>query len=144
MYWAQQYSSLGHLTRYADDMVIVSRTRSEAEQALQAVTQILTKLKRTVHPTQTGIVDVKRAGCEFLGFHFHTGSARQSGQLIPLMWPGQKAMQALRGHIREQSERRGLRDPMAALGATRTPIIRGWRHDFRVGHSTKKCQDLDR
>ena len=144
MYWAQQYSSLGHLTRYADDMVIVSRTRSEAEQALQAVTQILQKLKLTVHPTKTGIVDVKRAGFEFLGFHFHKGRARKSGKLIPLMWPGQKAMKAIRSHIREQTERRGLRGTIAAMVATLNRIIRGWRNYFRVGNSTKKFQDLDR
>jgi RNA-directed DNA polymerase len=144
MYWAQQYSSLGHLTRYADDMVIVSRTRSEAEQALQAVTQILQKLKLTVHPTKTGIVDVKRAGFEFLGFHFHKGRARKSGKLIPLMWPGQKAMKAIRSHIREQTERRGLRGTIAAMVAKLNLIIRGWRNYFRVGNSTKKFQDLDR
>jgi RNA-directed DNA polymerase len=144
MYWAQQYSSLGHLTRYADDMVIVSRTRSEAEQALQAVTQILQKLKLTVHPTKTGIVDVKRAGFECLGFHFHQGRARKSGKLIPLMWPGQKAMKAIRSHIREQTERRGLRGTIAAMVAKLNLIIRGWRNYFRVGNSTKKFQDLDR
>jgi RNA-directed DNA polymerase len=144
MYWAQQYSLLGHLTRYADDMVIVSHTRSEAEQALQAVTQILQKLKLTVHPTKTGIVDVKRAGFEFLGFHFHKGRARKSGKLIPLMWPGQKAMQAIRSHIREQTERRGLRGTIAAMVAKLNLIIRGWRNYFRVGNSTKKFQDLDR
>jgi RNA-directed DNA polymerase len=144
MYWAQQYSSLGHLTRYADDMVIVSRTRSEAEQALQAVTQILQKLQLTVHPTKTGIVDVKRAGFEFLGFHFHKGRARKSGKLIPLMWPGQKAMKAIRSHIREQTERRGLRGTIAAMVAKLNLIIRGWRNYFRIGNSTKKFQDLDR
>jgi RNA-directed DNA polymerase len=123
---------------------MVSRTRSEAEQALQAVTQILTKLKLTVHPTKTGIVDVKRAGFECLGFHFHTGRARKSGQLIPRMWPGQKAMKAIRSQLREQTERRGWRDTMAAMVAKRTPIIRGWRNYFRVGNSTKKFQALDR
>ena len=144
MYWAQPYSALGHLTRYADDRVLVSRTRSEAEQALQAVTPIVQKRKLTGHPTKTGIVDVKRAGCELLGCHFHKGRARKSGKLIPLMWPGQKAMKAIRSHIREQTERRGLRGTIAAMVATLNRIIRGWRHYFRVGHSTKKFQDLDR
>jgi hypothetical protein len=123
---------------------MVSRTRREAEQALHAVTQILTKLKRTVHPTKTGIVDVKRAGFEFLGFHFHNGRARQSGKLIPRMWPGQKAMKAIRSHIREPTERRGLRATMAAMVAKLNPIIRGWRTYVRVGNSTTPFQDLDR
>jgi RNA-directed DNA polymerase len=143
-YWTQQDRALGHLTRYADEMLIVCRTRGAAEQALQAVTQVLQKLTLTVHPTQTRIVDVKRAGCEFLGFHFHQGRARTSGTLIPLMWPGQKAMKAIRRHIREQMERRGLRGTLTAIGAQLTPIIRGWRNYVRVGHLTKKCQDLDR
>jgi hypothetical protein len=125
-------------------MGLVSRTRSEAAQALQAVTQILQKRKRTGHPTKTGIVDVKRAGCELLGFHFHQGRARKSGTLIPLRWPGQKAMKAIRSHMREQTERRGLRGTLAAMVAKLNRIIRGWRNYFRVGNSTKKFQDLDR
>ena len=144
MYWAQPYSALGHLTRYADDMVMVSHTRSAAEPALQAVTQILQTLKLTVHPTKTGIVEVKGAGFELLGFHFHQGRARKSGKLIPLMWPGPKAMQAIRSHMREQTERRGLRGTIAAMVATLNRIIRGWRHYCRVGNSPKKFQDLDR
>jgi RNA-directed DNA polymerase len=109
-------------------MVMVSRTRSEAEQALQAVTPILQKRKLTGHPTKTGIVDVKRAGCEFLGFPFHQGRARKSGKLIPRMWPGQNAMNAIRSHMREQTERRGLRGTIAAMVAPLTLILRGWRH----------------
>ena len=144
MYWTQQYRALGHLTRYADDMLIVCRTRGAAEQALQAVTQVLQKLKLTVHPTKTRIVDVQSAGFEFLGFHFHKGRARTSGKLIPLMWPGQKAMKAIRCQIREQTERRGLRGTFTAIVATLNPIMRGWRNYFRVGNSTKKFQDLDR
>ena len=97
-YWEQQYSSLGHLTRYADDMVVVCRPRREAEHALHAVPQVLQKLKLTTHPTKTRIVDMQQAGFEFLGCHFHKGRARRSGKLIPLMWPGQKAMKAIRSH----------------------------------------------
>ena len=143
-YWEQQYSSLGHLTRYADDMGIVCCTRREAEQALHAVIQVLQKLKLTTHPTKTRIVDMQQAGFEFLGFHFHKGRARRSGKLIPLMWPGQKAMQAIRSHIREQTERRGLKYTLKTIVAKLNPIIRGWRNYFRVGNATKKFQDLDR
>jgi hypothetical protein len=124
--------------------VSVSRTRREAEHALPAVTPIVTTRKLTVPPPKTGIVDVTRAGVELRGFHFHQGRARQSGQLIPRMWPGQTAMQARRRHIREQTERRGLRDTMAAMVANLNPIMRGWRTYCRVGNSTKQFQALDR
>jgi RNA-directed DNA polymerase len=144
MYGAQPSRSLGHLPRYADDLVMVSRTRREAEPALPAVTPILQKLKLTVPPTKTGLVDVKRAGFALLGFHCHHGRARKCGKLIPLRWPGHKAMKAIRRHMRAQTERRGLRGTIAAMGAHLNRIIRGWRHSCRVGNSTQKCQDLDR
>ena len=41
MYWAERYSSLGKLIRYADDFVIICRTRQDAENALQIVKQIM-------------------------------------------------------------------------------------------------------
>jgi Group II intron, maturase-specific domain len=128
----------------ADDLVMVSRTRREAAPALPAVTPIVPHLKLTGHPTKTSLVDGKRAGVELRGFHFPTGRARKSGTLIPCMWPGHKAMTAIRRHMREQTARRSLRGTIAALVAQLNRIIRGWRHSCRVGHSTTKCQDLDR
>ena len=125
-------------------MVRVSHTRSEAAQALPAVTPSWQQRHLTGPPTQPGIVDVKRAGFEWRGCHCHTGRARKAGKLIPRMWPGQTARQAIRSHLREQTERRGMRGPIAAMVATLHRIMRGWRTDGRLGHSTKKVQDLDR
>jgi hypothetical protein len=125
-------------------MVVVCRTRREAEQALQAVTQVLQQRRLTAHPTKTRMVAMQQAGCECLGFHCHKGRARRTGKLIPLMWPGQKAMEAIRSPIREQTERRGLKSPLQAIVAKRNPLIRGGRTSVREGNSTKKLQDLDR
>ena len=63
---------------------------------------------------------------------------------MPLMWPGPKARQALRSHMREQTARRGLKDTLTAIVAKLHPIIRGWRTYCRVGNPTKKFQALDR
>jgi len=75
MYWAERYSSLGKLVRYADDFVIICRTQREAQEALQKVKQIMTRLKLTLHPTKTRIVDMNQEGFDFLGFHFHKGKS---------------------------------------------------------------------
>jgi group II intron reverse transcriptase/maturase len=136
MFWAQRYASRGHLTRYANDVVIVCRTRRAAEQALLAITQVLVRLKLTLHPTKTRIVAMQREGFEFLGFYFRKGKARRTGKLVPLMWPRPKAMQAVRSQIRAETERRGLKDTMTAIVAKLNPIIRGWRNYFRIGNST--------
>lgn len=71
MYWAEKYACLGKLIRYADDFVILCRTRQEAETALQRVKQIVAILKLTLHPTKTRIVNMGQEGFDFLGFHFH-------------------------------------------------------------------------
>ena len=58
MFWAERYSLLGKLIRYADDFVIICRTRKDAETALQTVKQIMDILKLTLHPTKTRVVDM--------------------------------------------------------------------------------------
>jgi hypothetical protein len=40
------------------------------------IRQIMEKLKLTLHPAKTRLVDLGREGFEFLGFHFHVASAR--------------------------------------------------------------------
>jgi RNA-directed DNA polymerase len=123
---------------------MVGRTQTAAEQALPAVIQVLERLKLTLHSTTTRIVDLTQEGFECLGFHVQKVRARKSGRLMPLMWPGQKAMKAVRNQIRAETERRGLRDSLLAMVAKLPPIIRGWRNDFRMGHSTQQFQALDR
>jgi RNA-directed DNA polymerase len=93
---------------------------------------------------KTRIVDLQREGFECLGFHWQKGGARRTGQLVPLRWPSQKAMKAVRSQSRAETERRGLRGTMAAMVAKLNPSIRGWRTYFRIGNSTQKFQALDR
>lgn len=107
IYGTQRYHALGRLTRYADEFVIVCRTKTAAEQALQAVIQVLERLKLRLHSTKTRLVDLTQEGCECLGFHVQKVCARKSGRLMPLMWPGQNDMKAVRHQIRAETERRG-------------------------------------
>lgn len=144
MYWAEQYGHLGQLIRYADDFVIICRSQREAEQALQGVKQIMTKLKLTLHPSKTRVVDMGREGFDFLGFHFHKLKAKKSNKLLPYMWPGQKAMKVVRGKIHQITARIRLSNPLSEVIKYLNMVIRGWRNYFRSGNSSQKFQDLDR
>jgi len=144
MYWAERYSSLGKLIRYADDFVIICRSKQDAETALQRVKQIMHILKLTLHPTKTRIVDMGRDGFDFLGFHFHKKKARKSGKLLPYIWPAPKAMKAIRSKIHFITERMRLSNPLSEVIKFLNRIIRGWRNYFRLGNSTLKFQQLDR
>jgi len=144
MYWAERYSSLGKLIRYADDFVIICRTRQDAETALQTVKQIMAILKLTLHPTKTRVVDMGQDGFDFLGFHFHKKKSKKSGKLLPYNWPAPKAMQAVRSKIHFITERKRLSNSLTEVIKFLNRVIRGWRNYFRIGNCTLKFQQLDR
>jgi group II intron reverse transcriptase/maturase len=144
MYWAERYSSLGKLIRFADDFVILCRTRQDAETALQKVKQIMIILKLTLHPTKTHVVDMGQDGFDFLGFHFHKKKSKKSGKLLPYIWPSQKAMIAVRSKIHFITERMRLSNTLPEVIKFLNRVIRGWRNYFRIGNCTLKFQQLDR
>jgi len=143
MYWAERYAMLGNLYRYADDFVIVCRTRQDAVRALEAIEWVMARLKLTLHPTKTRIVDMGEEGFDFLGFHFHKLKSKKSGKLLPYIWPSQKAIKAVREKIRQITARKRLSNPLEEVVKYLNRVIRGWRNYFRIGNSTKKFQDLD-
>jgi len=144
MFWIERYASLGKLYRYCDDFVIVCRTKRDAQQALQALQQIMSRLKLTLHSAKPRIVDMGQEGFDFLGFHFHKLKSKKTNKLLPYIWPSQKAMKAEREKIRQITTRKRLSNPIEEVIRFLKMVIRGWRNNFRIGNSTKKYQDLDR
>lgn len=63
---------LGEVVRYADDLVILCRTREDAEKALERLKATLGRLDLEIHPDKTRIVDLRDGseGFDFLGFSF--------------------------------------------------------------------------
>jgi len=143
MYWAERYYSLGKLVRYADDFVIICGTKQDAQEAMQKVKQIMTRLKLTLHPTKTRIVEMSQEGFDFLGFHFHKHKSKNTHKLVPYMCPGQKAMKSVRNKIHEITDRKWLSKSPQDLIQFLNPVIRGWRNYFRCGNSTWKLSQLD-
>ncbi len=147
---AMQAAGVGELVRYADDFVVICRTREQAEAALGLAGQILAGLGLQLHPGKTKIVDLRegREGFDFLGCHFR---ARLSGRLWERgirryylqRWPSQKAMKRLREKIHDRTDRRyagtDIRDVIKALN----PILRGWGNYFRTGNAAVKFRQID-
>ncbi len=143
-YWEQSCQELGEYVRYADDFVIVCRTRESAEEALRRVRRLLEKLGLRLHPTKTRVLEVREGGFDFLGFRFCKRVSKRSRKLAPYIWPSQKAMKSVRSKIRELTRRGEQRTPLTEIVSGLNRIIRGWRNYFRIGNSTKKFQELDR
>jgi group II intron reverse transcriptase/maturase len=143
-WWEERHAGVGRLYRYADDLVVVCRTQQQAVAAQKIIGRILEWLKLKLHPDKTRLVGMADEGCDFLGFHFHKKPSKRTRRLVPYAWPSGKARRGVCAKIRPQSERGRLRGALAALVAGLNRVLRGGRHDCRVGHATKQLADLDR
>src|SRR2546428_8705260 len=113
------------MVRYADDLVVLSRTKEEAEQALSFLRQWAEAAGLTVHPTKTRIVNAQSEGFDFLGWHFRGGKK----------WPRKKSLQKLREKLRPLTRRTNGRS-LGEIIARANPILRGWHGYFRESHPT--------
>ena len=150
--WEDRYAHLGTLVRYADDLVVMCRTRAAVEEARQRVGAVLTRLGLELHPEKTRLVDYSRGGegFDFLGCHLRK---RMSGPLwerarqrvyFLQRWPSQRAMRQVRTRIRELTPRRGCHEDLRAVIARVNPVVRGWGQYFRTGNASLRFLQLDR
>jgi len=119
--------------RYADDVLILCRTREEAEAALEVAKGLLGRLKLTLSPEET-IVSSFREGFDFLGFHFTT---RHVGV-------GKKSLKGLYRKVREATRRQQGDVPVEVVIATVNRIIAGWANYHRAGHNAGLFKRLDK
>jgi group II intron reverse transcriptase/maturase len=146
--WQREHAHLGRLVRYADDFVVLCRTRQEAEQALARVREILDALRLELHPEKTTLVElgIGKEGFDFLGCYFRVMRSHFTGKRYLYRWPSQKAMKSIRIRIRELTDRRrwaGMKDIREVI-AVLNPVLRGWGNYFRTGNATDYFQRLDR
>jgi RNA-directed DNA polymerase len=113
------------MVRYADDLVVLCRTKEEAEQVLAYLRQWSEQAGLTLHPTKTRIVNVQSEGFDFLGWHFRGGKK----------WPRPKSLQKLQEKLRPLSRRKQGRS-LSEIIAKANPILRGWHGYFRESYHT--------
>jgi group II intron reverse transcriptase/maturase len=146
--WTATCTHLGQLVRYADDFVILCRTRAQAEQALSKVRDIMDLLRLQLHPTKTRLVElgVGKEGFEFLGCHLRVVQSRFKGRRYLFRWPSSRAMKAVRAKIRDLTDARRwawIRDIREVIRVL-NPVLRGWGGYFRTGNASSKFNQLDR
>ena len=111
------------MVRYADDFVILCRSREDAERALERVRQWVADNGLTLHPTKTQIVDARSEAFEFLGYRFR-GDLRV---------PRTKSRAKFKAAVHEKT-RRNNGHSLSFIVASLTPMLRGWFTYF--GHCT--------
>jgi len=145
--WQAAHSHLGVLVRYADDFVVLCRTRRQAEQALGRVTEIMGTLRLQLHPDKTRLVELGlgKDGFDFLGCHLRIVKSRFKGRTYLFRWPSAKAMRSVRTKIHDLTGRRrwaGMKDIRDVIQVL-NPVLRGWGNYFRTGNASAKFNQLD-
>ena len=115
------------MVRYADDFVILCKSREESESALACVTELARERGLTLHPDKTRLVATHRAGqgFEFLGYRFQDGTRR----------PSKKSRKKFKDAIRGKTRRSNGRS-MAAIIADVNRTTIGWFGYFKHSHRT--------
>jgi RNA-directed DNA polymerase len=109
------------MVRYADDFVVLCRTREDAEAAMREIQQWTKGAGLTLHPEKTRIVDAsQRGGFDFLGYHFERERK----------WPSSKSWRKLKDSMRPLTKRTSGHS-LDAIIAKVNPILRGWFEYFK-------------
>ena len=134
----------GVLVRYADDALVMCRSREQAEAALARLRSRLAELGLEPKQAKTRIVhlQVDGEGVEFLGFHHrlvHAQGRRGTGKGVVFLarWPTTRAMQHARVRIRDLTDRRRVLLSVKWIVQDVNRFLRGWAAYFRYGNSAR-------
>jgi group II intron reverse transcriptase/maturase len=149
--WTRHSAPLGTLVRYADDFVVMCRTKKECERAEERVKVILARLGLELHPDKTRRVELYdgKEGFDFLGCHLHK---RLSGKLLEAKgqrlyflqrWPSESSMQRIRQRVKELTPRGRCHADIRDVIDDLNPALQGWGNYFRTGNAAKRFNQLD-
>jgi len=113
------------MVRYADDAVVLCRSREAAQAALARLRAWVSANDLTLHPDKTHVGDCRVAGegFEFLGYRFEAG--RRQVRM--------KSLMALRDAVRARTPRnRG--GSIESVIASLNPVLKGWYAYFKQAH----------
>jgi RNA-directed DNA polymerase len=138
----------GVLVRFADDLVVMCWSRSQAERALERLTGLLASVGLEPKAAKTRIVhlQVGGEGLDFLGFHHRLvrsrGDRGKPKVTFLARWPADKAMRHARDRIRELTGRHRLPLRPEAIAQDVNTFLRGWAAYFRYGHSAQRLSKI--
>jgi len=131
-----------HIVNYADDFVICCR--GTADEAMQVMRSMMSKLRLTVNETKTRLCRVPEESVNFLGYTIGLCHSPKTGRSYIGTKPSAKKVEALKAEIHEMTSRRWLwttiEDRVAKLNRT----LLGWSNYFRLGPVSTVYRAIDR
>ena len=123
------------LIRYADDLVIMTKYRSQ--EAMARLKEIVTQLQLRLKQSKTRILNAEYESFDFLGFTFIKALNRNKDKRVTYFYPSHKAENAIRRKVRQIVD---YRCPVKVENIVKelTPVLRGWVNYFRIANSSRK------
>ena len=125
----ERMAALGYrMVRYADDFVVLCRSRGEAEAALAEIRHWVEANGLVLHPDKTHVGDCRLPGegFGFLGYRFEAGRR----------WVREKSLKRFKDSIRAKT-RRTRGDSLARIVAGLNPMLKGWFGYFKHAYPTE-------
>jgi hypothetical protein len=124
--------------RYADDFIILKRSRKAAERAMESVSKFVEgKLFLRVNREKSYVARIT-GGVKYLGYSFY---AARGGEVRLCVHA--KSMARLKDNIRETLSRSSGRSYEWRMGRLRE-IVNGWVGYFRLADMRNRLRDLDK
>jgi RNA-directed DNA polymerase len=130
------------IVTYADDLVILCK-KGKADEALQQLRKIMSKLKLTVNEEKTRICKVPEGEFDFLGYTFGRMYSARTGQARLGYRPSKKSIRRRVETIRALTDRTVTWQETTELVAKLNRTLRGWANYFNVGTVTKAYRAID-
>lgn len=140
--WMQKYHPEKPFERYADDIVVHSKTEKQALYLLHLITKRMQSCKLTLHPEKSKIVNLRGIsikkypkGFDFLGFTIRPSAVKSKDKIIiiPSIYVSQKSKNSLMEKFRTLKIHK-RRTTLEEIAKMMNPILRGiinYYHKFR-------------
>jgi len=142
------WKKLGHekrltayIVNYADDLVICCR--SQAEEALATMRDMMLKLKLTVNETKTRVCKLPEEKFDFLGYTFGRCYSTKTGRAYLGTTPSKKRVHRICAAISEATRRSQTQQSVEALVAALNRQIIGWANYFCLGPVSKAYRAVE-
>ena len=152
--WMEREFPRNPWVRYADDGICHCRTKEEAENILQALTERMLSCKLEIHPEKSRIVYCRsdrfngrheHETFDFLGYTFRRRLTKsKTGKFFNGFTPAasKSAGQKFRDSIRRVRKENKLLS-LETMAETMNPIIRGWSNYFSAFCASEARKSLD-
>jgi len=131
----------GKIVRFADDMVVLCRNRSQAERALEKIRGLCEGLGLELNEQKTRLVHV-RDGFEFLGYAYREAYSQKQGRPVRVKFPKPKGLKAFRQSLKATIQRMPLGVSLREVIAVVNRKLRGWANYFKRGSSYRAALEI--